>query len=202
MVLEPKVYALLVTSNRGQVMHLGVHFSLEEAYSAARQRMEMLTPHKPGEAMDIELWNTMTARQVIAQISDPMHISASDLPKGTPNTPVDNNTIPAQGAVVIEGFGTLPPILQALMDSSSPFPQKKQENGEQPPVAPTLKDHIQDVRESKNDLMKKLIEDGDIAAVEKVRDLLGAHSRRYVLKAIEKKHPIQIPQQPSQKEEK
>lgn len=202
MVLEPKIYALLVTSNRGQVIHLGVHFSLEEAYSAARQRMEMLTPHKPGEAMDIELWNMMPARQVIAQITDPMKISAIETPEGTPKTPTDNNVAPAQGAVVIEGYGKLPPILEALMNSANPEPEPvKQQNGEQPLVAPTLTDHIQDVKESRNDLMKKLIEDGDLSAVEKVKSLLGSHSRRYVIKAIEERKSTLI-QTPDSKEKK
>lgn len=181
LVLEPKIYAVLVRSVRGQVLHLGTHFSLEEAYAHARKRMEDLVPHKPGEAMDIELWNSMPARQAIAQITDPTKID--EVMKEV--TSIQQVITPIANGAVFD-MSELPPIIEELLKNSSPksITQVKHPVNDE---IPTLTDHIQDVKDSKNDLMQKLIDDADIAQVEKVATLLGAHSRRYVLKAIEKK---------------
>ena len=34
-IMEPKVFAVMVRSENAQALYLGVHFSLEEAYSSA-----------------------------------------------------------------------------------------------------------------------------------------------------------------------
>jgi hypothetical protein len=182
MVLEPKVYTLLVSSARGQVLHLGVHFSLEEAYSSARKRLEELTPHNKGDAMDIQLWNSMPARQAIAFITDPTKIN-----EVFPENVQQTITPIAHGAVLVEGFGKLPPVLEALLNATPTMQAAKAPAVEEKP--PTVTDHIQDLKDSKNDLMKKLIADGDINQVEKIKGLLGSYSRKYVLKEIERKGP-------------
>lgn len=194
LVLEPKLYALLVSSTRGQVLHLGVHFSLEEAYSAARKRMEQLAPHAAGEAIDMQLWNSMPARQVVALITDPTKIDEV-FQEG------ENQVITPIANGVIIGSGPLPAIFEELLKGTTKedAPKLKHPTNEEPP---TVIDHIQDLKASKNDLMKKLIEDGDVNQVEKVKDLLGAHSKRYVLKAIEKKVSLSSPVTPSTEEEK
>lgn len=190
-VLEPKVYALIVSSTRGQVLHLGVHFSLEDAYAHARKRLETLAIHTPGEAMDIQLWNSMPARQVMAHLTEPSKLE--ELGKALANTmplPAETTIHPIANGVIIEGMGKLPPILEALLSmgeqvypNPTATPVKKENPMETPP---TVNEYIQDLKDSKNDLMKKLIDDGDVAQVEKFKGLLGGNSRRYVLKAIEK----------------
>ena len=181
MVFEPKIYALVVTSEKGQVLHLGVHFSLEEAYAAARKRMESLVSHTVGEAMDIELWNTLPAREVLTQFTDPMY--AADivpLPEGTPKKPVDT-TINEGEAISMElGPTGLPLLLEKLINESTIGPSEKDTS--------TLHDHIKDLKKSKNHLMQKLISEGDITAVERVKGLLGNNSRKYIIDAILKKN--------------
>jgi hypothetical protein len=194
-VLEPKVYALLVTSAKGQILHLGVHYSLEEAYSSARQRMEVLAPHDSREAVDIQLWNSMSARQVIACLTDPQKVNESNgVDAHRTITPMVN------GAFLVEGTGELPPIIKALLDgpttgpafASPVFIPEVPETPEVPeeaeqPVITTIDDHIQDVKDSKNDLIKKLIEEGDMAQVDKLKPLLGTYAHRLVLKEIKER---------------
>ena len=183
-VTEPKIYAVMVESARGQVLHLGVHFSLEEAYSAARQRMEVLAPHSQGEAMDIDLWNTIPARQAIAQLMDPSWANELvKLPEGAPENPVDSHLAPVnQGQIVA---GNFPPMLQKLLERPGAVQPIAT-----PTTIPTISDHIKDIKTKKNELMKKLIDDGSISQVEKLKSLLGPYSRRYVLRAIEKKNNL------------
>jgi hypothetical protein len=179
MVSEPKIYAVLVESARGQVLHLGVHFSLEEAYAAARVRMESLTPHSKGEAMDIDLWNTMPARQAIAQLMDPSWANELvKLPESNGETPVDSRVQTGPVEQVD------PQKLSSMLDSLflKPATEEKQ------PAETTINDYVQGIKTKKNALMKKLIQDGDVAQVEKFKSVLGPYSRRYVLKQIENKN--------------
>lgn len=207
-VLEPKVYAIMVSSSRGQILHLGVHYSLEEAYSSARDRMEILAPHDKGDAMDIQLWNSMSARHVIAHLTDPQKTNEQIIPQN-PMT---------DGAFFVEGIGeilpmeNMPPIIEALFNVNTPMmppvippifvpeiipeiPKISEEKEKQP----TINDHVKDVKDSKNDLIKKLIEDGDTAQVEKLKSLLGAYSYRLILKKIEEKRLSSVPITPATK---
>lgn len=184
-VLEPKIFALMVESARGQVLHLGVYFSLEEAYAAARQRMEILSPLALGEAADIDLWNSMSARQVIAQLMDPAKANEliQALPEGTPKEPVDNS-IGGPTFVVGGGSGDIskfPELLQKLL---------KKPGAVAPLVNSTIREQVQDIKTKRNELMKMLIRDGDISRVEELKSVLGSNSYRYVLKAIEKKNKV------------
>lgn len=183
-VTEPKIYAVLVESSRGQVLHLGVHHSLDEAYAAARGRIEMLSPHNPAEAIDVDLWNSMPARQAIAQLMDPSWANELvKLPEGAPENPVDIHLATVnQGQIVT---GNFPPMLQKLLER----PRAVQPIAT-PKATPTISDHIKDIKTKKNELMKKLIDDGSISQVEKLKSLLGPYSRRYVLRAIEKKNKL------------
>lgn len=186
-VSEPKVFALMVESARGQVLHLGVHFSLEEAYAAARQRMDTLSPTFQGEAIDIDLWNSMSARQVIAQLMDPSKVSGlvqEALPEGTPGEPMDTNIITGPTFIVGDSRGDIskfPEMLQKLL---------KKPGAVRPLVHATVGEQVQDIKSKRNELMKKLISDGDVAQVEKLKSVLGSYSHRYVLKQIEKKNKI------------
>jgi len=194
MVVEPKIYAILVTSSRGQILHIGVHFSLEEAYTVARSRMEEFTPHQPGEAIDIELWNTMSARQMLTQIIESTQISldGKEPKKSNTNKPhsvVDRSSFPQAIMEIMSAADPIEFIEKMGADGIvkvKKFPTKvKAEN--------TVKDHARDVRRRKNALMKKLIDEGDVAQVTKMRDILDSNSQKYVLDAIEKKnHTIKI----------
>ena len=174
MVVEPKIYTLLVRSPRALVLHLGIHFTLDEAYSVACKNMNGLTPHQPGEPMDIDMWNSLPIRQIIAQSVDPS--KAGEL------FPFIDQK---------EGQGTIieatdfPAVIQSIFNRTTE-PLKKMKNG-----SATLTEQIEDMKETKNNLMKKLISNGDIEQVDKLKDLLDANSRRYVLKQIEAKKVLE-----------
>lgn len=174
-VSEAKVYAVLVRSSRGAALHMGIHFSLDEAYASARARMQAMTQHNPNEAIDIELWNVMSARQVVAQFSDPSSVEE-----------------------VLKTIQALSPsITEQSNDNGNPLPalfapavqQPKQEAPAPTKPQGTLRDSVQSVRESRNVLMKQLIAQGDLVLVDKFKELLGPHSSRYVKQAITKNKP-------------
>jgi hypothetical protein len=73
--VEPKVFALLVKFSQGQLLYVGVHYALEEAFTAALHRLEDLPQFTPGEDVDIDLWNSMTARETIENILLPPGVS-------------------------------------------------------------------------------------------------------------------------------
>lgn len=180
-VVEPKVYALLVKSARGQVVHIGVHFSLEEAYKAARLRMETLVPHKPGEAMDIDMWNTLSARECIAQLLDPNKVTIAGAPatetvdpaEGKPRVFIEHN--PSGKSIIDVLLGMADGDLSTLSDRANTVV-----NG----IEPTVQDHVEDLKEAKNGLIRKLAANGDIAEVEKLGKMLTSNERRYLRKKI------------------
>jgi len=155
-ILEPKIYALIVKSIKGQVLHLGVHFTLEEAYAAACKKMQDFSPHTIGENIDIDLWNSTPVRQVIVQSLDSGKIDK-----------------------IVRSY--IHDIVSGKIDEEVLFKEEKV-----PVYTVNRPEEREKVKESKNDLMKKLIETGDITQVEKVKNL-NANSRRYVIEKILKK---------------
>jgi hypothetical protein len=179
---EPKIYSVLVSSAKGQILYLGTHFSLEEAYAAARMKLEALSPHGPGDAIDIDLWNMISSTQVLLNVLDLKEMN------GTKVELIDPNMRPAQEAVNIEGFDNLPSVIKELIlnppENYKPIEVEIEINEEEPKK---LEHYVRDLRDSRNVLMKKLIENGDISKVEEFKTLLGSYAKRFVLKAIKDK---------------
>lgn len=144
-ITEAKMFAMIVTSKYGQILYMGVHFNLDEAYSVARRKIESIAPHNPNDSVDIGLWNSIPAKVVMEGFLE----SGSGL-----------MILPATG-------------IHVELDSY--------------PVSNSVEDYVKDIKDSKNDLMKKLIEDGDLEQVEKLKDFLGTYSKRFVVKAIKEK---------------
>ena len=194
---EPRVYALIVRSSQMEILHLGIHFSLDEAYSAARRHIENLKGIRPGEAIDIDLWNSIPAHEVMSQFVNPISVgNVTPVPEGTPTeptdrlitatpqSPMDGTFIPVFPNLLTE----LPPLLQTAIGALARNPETPTAHMPAPlPPPPSIKDHIDGMKELKNNLMRRLIEDGDVSKVEEAKILLGPHSSKYVLKAIEKK---------------
>lgn len=180
MVQEPKIYALTVDSDRGQTLYLGAHFSLEDAFAAARERMEMIIPHGPEETLSIDLWNTLSARQAIAQLMDPAW--ANEL---VPTQEKRDLSPEERSRAAAVANGDLPSSMAALLTSFS-----TNKAGEEKKITLTINDHILSVKETKNLLMKKLIDSESISQAEKLKSLLGPNSLKYVLKEIQKKKGI------------
>jgi hypothetical protein len=167
-VLEPKIYAILVHSMRGQVLHLGIHFTLDEAYGDACKQLETISPHRPGEAKDMDMWNTIPIRQVIAGIVDENKIG--DLAGF-----LDNNAEQEH----LSGFG------DTILHSISSKPIKTNEKID------SVEQKVENIKNTKNELMQKLIEDGNIKKVEDLKGILDATSRRYVMKKIQAKKNLE-----------
>lgn len=64
--LEPQIYAVVLESKGGIVLHLGVHYSLDEAVRAATPAVNMVTPS--GEVPRINLWSSIQGRDLIRSI--------------------------------------------------------------------------------------------------------------------------------------
>jgi hypothetical protein len=146
---EPKIYALLVGSIHGQILHLGIHLSLDEAYAAAKVKMSALGAHRPQDSVNLELWNTLDLSFLFDGVKPP------EIPKVIDTIPIikDISTIEIKSVKSID-------------------------------------DSVKDIKNMRNNLMKKLIEDGDMKQVELVKDILGTNSKRYVIKAIKEKNNI------------
>lgn len=68
---EPKVYALVIKVNQNMALYTGVHFSLEEAYTAARRR-NAARIGKSSNDTDHELWMwEIMSIQAINDLSSP-----------------------------------------------------------------------------------------------------------------------------------
>lgn len=184
MVLEPKVYTLIVRSARGQVLHLGVHFSLDEAYAVAKMKLGALVPHNQGEAMDIDLWNAIPARECVAQFFDPNKVAPA--PGSFPADPPNPSAMPQE--TIIQYGGPLPE--DALKTIMTFIAEKRGMNMhpasavDMPKPETSVQDHVIGARVAKNKLLQKLVETGDIAEVEKLGKILTSYERKYVTKRI------------------
>lgn len=117
---EPKVYSILVKTTAAQVLHIGVHYSLEEAYVAARERLLKIAPVPPGETAEVDLWNYMTARDAILMLCD-----NSAVPK-------QKSLIPLEGAPKETHVGqtSVPEFVQHIKKSKNDLMQKIIESGD------------------------------------------------------------------------
>ncbi len=79
-VLEPNIYALVVKTPEREVLHIGVHFSLDEAYETACRNISrrMTKEKKESTEFIMEMWDSMSARDVVIKMSDPNKISVDD----------------------------------------------------------------------------------------------------------------------------
>ena len=171
-VTEPKIFALIVKSPHASILHLGIHFSLEEAYTSARQRMEAFTPHEKGDNIDIDLWNSLSAREVIVQLINPTHIDKTFIEKDTNSPATSQSTL---GDLIKKELAT-----QVLKT----FPEQKAEQKNLSVI-----DQVRDIKKAKNSLLQTLIDIGDINEITRVKGAITKNEKSYILKQIEKKHP-------------
>lgn len=68
--MEPKVYAVLMQTKKGRLVHLGVHYSLDEAYEAGREYASSLFGTKPSEHIDIDLWASLDMEQMVEFLTE------------------------------------------------------------------------------------------------------------------------------------
>ena len=65
---EPKIYALLLQTAGGGVLHLGIHYSLDEAVNAAIPMLNKTTDFQAGDHMTIEMWSSLSGKDAVSTI--------------------------------------------------------------------------------------------------------------------------------------
>jgi hypothetical protein len=172
--IEPKLYSLLVKSDRGHALHMGVYFSLEEAYAGARKKMESLMGHRPDEGVDIDLWNSMEARDVISMVME--NKTPSEDSKWGETESVTSGAfeiLNADADISDAVLEELPEIIKSILDKKPKNKEQSKESVKEEPVSTTVNEEAGKMKQSKNKLMKKLIQEENTDAVERVRPLLG-----------------------------
>lgn len=121
---EPRVYAVVLQAKTGSILHLGVHFSLDEAVHAARESFVRVAPAQGNEFVNIDIYDSMSGAEVIKALTESVQVQ-----------------------------------------------NKKGKNAIE---------QIQMIKESKNQLMKMLIEEKNLGYVEKSRNLLTANEKAFI----------------------
>lgn len=179
-ITEPKVFSLLISSMRGQIMYMGIHFSLEEAYAEAKRQMNDFSPLKDGESVDLDLWNAIPARQVVSQIVDPSFVDSifgrgdkttDPIEMLHPDMEIDRKDINEMTLADIQ-------VAKEAIDFDKIIGEQKES-----PIS--IDANLREVRKMKNELMKKLILSGRIELVDKAKSVLGTTSIKYVKNKIE-----------------
>lgn len=91
---EPNIYAVLLQSRRGAILHLGVHYSLDEAIEAGTPTLLSLSPHKSGDNVVIEMWTMLEGGNTARKLLD----AASLIEGGIPVPPLQH-TVTAKNDV-------------------------------------------------------------------------------------------------------
>ena len=134
--------------------------------------MEAFTPHEKGDNIDIDLWNSLSAREVIVQLINPTHIDKTFIEKDTNSPATSQSTL---GDLIKKELAT-----QVLKT----FPEQKAEQKNLSVI-----DQVRDIKKAKNSLLQTLIDIGDINEITRVKGAITKNEKSYILKQIEKKHP-------------
>lgn len=140
--VEPKVYAVTLESRHGAILHLGVHYSLEEAIGAATPTLMAVYPHEPEDTIAVDMWTCLDSRTVVNAVTsiDPRDYTDHTTKKNPVKTSVISND-----------------------------------------------ERVKQIRDSKNQLMKSLIEGKNIRELEKVKDLLSKPEQNLIIDKIREK---------------
>lgn len=193
--LEPYVYSILVMSGRNQVLHQGVYFSLDEAYWAARKRMEAFNAYKPGEAIDIILWHNIPVKEINDIATSPQAVVGTNINNNENTLPVETNPFNPIGSFPIGAvpFDKLPKGLQEFISNMHKTTEAPDETPmidslEEQDKNTTVSEYAEVLKLAKNDLMRKLIEEGNVERIKEVSQSLTPYDKRYILKRIKEKN--------------
>ncbi len=171
MVTEPKIFSLLLSSDKGQLLYLGIHFSLEEAYSSAKEKMSSLPHVRREESIDIELWNSIPARHVISQIIDPSYF-------GPEIGMADGATNRAPGDIEY---------IKEILNLDEILKNNKMKGVDGKEVDGSVTDDVKEIRRLKNKLIKKIITSENQEGIEDAKSVLGSSSIKYITEKIKEK---------------
>lgn len=190
---EPKIYAVLLNSAQGQILHLGVHFTLEEAYTEARKKLEEVAMLVPGESVELKLWNGMEVRQAIANFMDPNILNEVFKANATTAVKGRKKNILSQ----FQPIEVTPELLSSILEANNTPPlkadfQEAMINGhthvvkdQAPAEEPSLESQVRTWKIIKNEIMKRLIEGDDLMAAEAQKATLGINAYKYVIGKIQ-----------------
>lgn len=66
----PEVYAIVLESSKGSLLHLGIHYSLDEAIAAATPALVASNPHLPSDIIGVEMWASLRGEDVVKTMLD------------------------------------------------------------------------------------------------------------------------------------
>lgn len=183
-IVEPKIYAILVKSLRGFLLHVGVYFSLDDAYADAKEKLELSAPYEGTDLVIMETWNSMSLREAIFQSINPDKRGEWFLL--TPDK-IKNKDYPADlPEEVIKALDII-----KVQDSSPEEleePEEVEEVKEQhEPMAVTSEDLLKEVHIVKDSLIKQIIENNDENTLIAADSIFTRSEKRYILHEIKKR---------------
>lgn len=75
-VMEPQIYAIILHSKKNAILHLGIHFSLDDAIAAATPALLASGESKPTDRIEVEMWTSLSAKHVVRAVLDSNEIPA------------------------------------------------------------------------------------------------------------------------------
>lgn len=137
--MQPKLYSVLVKTEKGDMVHTGVHYSLDEAFDQGKEAA--ITVFGSIKKAELDLWSSMEAEEILGQLVKNYS---------------ENTTI-----------------------------HKKEKNKVLENL--TIDDFAQRVENAKNDLLKKLKEEGEEDDLNRSKKLLTKYEAKYVEDIISSK---------------
>jgi hypothetical protein len=186
-IVEPKIYAILVKSLRGFLLHVGVYFSLDDAYADAKEKLELSAPYEGTDLVIMETWNSMSLREAIFQsinpdkrgewfVLTPDNIKNKDYPADLPE-----EVIKALDIIKVQDSSP-----EELQEPEKVEVEVKAEEQHEP-MAVTSEDLLKEVHIVKDSLIKQIIENNDENTLIAADSIFTRSEKRYILHEIKKR---------------
>lgn len=186
-IVEPKIYAILVKSLRGFLLHVGVYFSLDDAYADAKEKLELSAPYEGTDLVIMETWNSMSLREAIFQsinpdkrgewfVLTPDNIKNKDYPADLPEEVI-------KALDIIKVQDSSPEELEEPEEVEEVEEVKEQHE----PMAVTSEDLLKEVHIVKDSLIKQIIENNDENTLIAADSIFTRSEKRYILHEIKKR---------------
>jgi len=186
-IVEPKIYAILVKSLRGFLLHVGVYFSLDDAYADAKEKLELSAPYEGTDLVIMETWNSMSLREAIFQsinpdkrgewfVLTPDNIKNKDYPADLPEEVI-------KALDIIKVQDSSPEELQEPEKVEVEIKAEEQHE----PMAVTSEDLLKEVHIVKDSLIKQIIENNDENTLIAADSIFTRSEKRYILHEIKKR---------------
>ena len=180
--IEPQVFAILVTSTQGNLLHLGVHYSLEEAYFTARERLFNISKNK-NLPVEIDLWNSAPLKNLVKQ-------GKGETIEVLTTLNSTDSVSPPSVEVISVTPGQIPQaILDKIVELSSQNTEKiigTKDSSNKKEKEYTLEEQAELIREAKNIFIKNLVE-AKIEPEKIPQDILNNNEKTFISKKVSQK---------------